>query len=1060
MSSLLYEALMLGRNKKIENEEFLVATGKKGIASFSTIEECVIISDVVSDGEYCIHLHQDVQGYMEIEPYCGDNFITFDKRIITSEEFTDREFEFRFTVLSGKLHNGRNYTNIVFKSSGQRVEVPVVIDNKIVIRLSDVNPKEKLFQIQRTYLNLQMGKIEQGQWEQESLELLSDIPGDGGNSLCLMLFRAQVHITRKEYEFAKNYIEYVATQIPKLENKNYVLRCYFIYLASLYDEMPGVINCVTYKEHWTDDQRINEDSKAKPELSTARGNNIADMGALQKVYSFLQKAPDWKIMWILANMDPIYRNNYQKRLDDMQNMFYQGRLSSPIMYIETLKIYKKRPELMKQVGVFEIQILNFAAKNDFLSQEIAERAAELIFNNDYDLSNDAAKKIAVNMLQFCYEKYLGSSILGALCMMLIQADCRAPIYHKYFVRAVKAGLQSESIFNYYIYTLDQGQMEPILEAVLTYFLEHTELLYEYKAYMYANIITNKAINPECYRNSTEAIIKFAEYQVSLGQNNECLAIIYKDILENNRITKDMIANFFDVICIKEVLCDNERMRSVLVFHKELQVYQESMIKNGKAYVKIYSPEALLLFKDFDDNVYYHVKYKVNQLIESRRYIDLCIKDVPINKYMMIGDTLPLLRAYKPPVEILEFFTSHQHKGAFRKSYEQELINGMVLYYSKNSQDDKVYDELLKFGEFELTAKTRGELIMIMLKRGRIDNAYYEVKKYGINCLSPQSLAVLGHAYINTRGDKEDPVLTAICEAGYGANGFDDLVFGYMYKYYNGRLDILIDMFRACNAYNKPAHAVEERVLNKSIQTGEHPDIVAYIYKQFREENGDEKLSARYIHFRALMYLEEIMQGGMERETSSDMSFIDFMENDMMNGYNFDDESVIAYLLYRQKLESPNANQLKIIENNLKNLVSKGKMLEEFKYYGKYFALPSTMLNTIIISAFSQNTEAVPHITYELTSAGKSICGTEEMEEIFRFCYVKYFTLFYGDRVVFSMDGRDNMEVRYEDLKIVYDGSKYSEIDNMLRCVNQHNSDEFKRCAADYYVKERLIDALF
>ena len=242
MSDLLYDALMLGRNKQIASEEYLVATGRKEAASFTVEERFIDISNVISDGVFSLHLKQEVPGYIEIEVVCEDNFIVFDKKIITADEFSGGGFLFNFMVISDRLHNGRNYTRIIFRTSNQSIEVPVNIDNRIRVRISDVNPRERYILLEREYLKLRLGKADKREWIVRSMELLNDIPGGDDLSLYLMLDKAQIYITDGDSIHAKNYIEHVGTQIPKLEKKNYDLYCYFIYLASLYEEIPGVHN--------------------------------------------------------------------------------------------------------------------------------------------------------------------------------------------------------------------------------------------------------------------------------------------------------------------------------------------------------------------------------------------------------------------------------------------------------------------------------------------------------------------------------------------------------------------------------------------------------------------------------------------------------------------------------------------------------------------------------------------------------------------------------------------------------------------------------------------------
>ena len=1052
----MYDALMLGRNKKVAAEEYQVATGRKEPASFRAEEPYIHISNVISDGEFSVHLVQDAPGYLEIEVFCADHFIIYDKKVISTDEFTDNTYEFKFMVISDRLHNGRNISAITFSTSGQILQIPVSIDNRIRVLVSDTNPRLRVLNLERSFLDMQTGKKESWEWCRYALELLDDLSGGDDDTLYLMLCKAQVALTSGDHVHARNYIEHVGTQIPKLENKNYDLYCYFIYLASLYEEVAGVRNLAV---RGALEGSTTASAGGDGRLSLPPTENIMDMTALQKVRWVYSHDPSWNILWLLFYMDPEYQQDPERRLREMKEMFFQRDCISPIMYLESQKILQSMPELLTRIEPFEVHVLLFAVKYEQLGQEEARRLAALVLEQTAADMEPEDIRLCVRILGYAWKKYPEKEILHALCRMLIAAEDKDKAWHSCFRQALKEEILEDEIFDYYFHTLDTDSMDPLLPRALEYFLEHTELLYDHQPYVYANLIRNKFAVPEIYQKAMETITAYAEYQISQGQNGEWLAVIYKEFLDNGQLTQVMKNHLFDVLCTKEILCSNERMRSVLVFHKELQVYQESVLRRGRAFVKLYSSDALILFKDATGNIYHHIDYTINQLLDTREYIDLSLSDTSVSKYMLLGDTFPILRACKPALDILEFFTSHRMYGQFRQGYEQELLNKVVSYYAKNTRDDQVYDELLKFREFDLLPQTRGKLIEIMLQKGRVDDACQEILEYGPCGLNAEVFAELAHQYIELHGDDEVPLVTWLCEAGYGARGYDDHIFDYLYKHYDGNMDLLIDIYRSCNAYQKNAAIVEKRILHKAIDTGEHPEVVNQVFKRYYEEGTDKALITKYMEYRAGLYLYHIMKGTPRQEDISDTEFFDYMERDMMLGRPFEDYAVIAYLLYRTELAEPDEKQIRNIERHLKDLVRRGKMLEEFKYYRRFFELPSTLANNIIISAFSEDPENRPFIAYEITGSGNTVSGVEEMEEIFRRCYVKYFTLFYGEKVVFSMDGQENTEVKYSDLLISHDGSRYAELDEIMRLKDAGDPQQLQEAIRNFYIKEQMIGRL-
>jgi hypothetical protein len=86
--------------------------------------------------------------------------------------------------------------------------------------------------------------------------------------------------------------------------------------------------------------------------------------------------------------------------------------------------------------------------------------------------------------------------------------------------------------------------------------------------------------------------------------------------------------------------------------------------------------------------------------------------------------------------------------------------------------------------------------------------------------------------------------------------------------------------------------------------------------------------------------------------------------------------------------------------------------------------------------------------------------TESMNEIVDGFFAKYITLFYGESVTYSVDGGETVTVRYEDLDIVHDESRYSTIDTLIRMEKEGSREELNEAARDYFVKSELIDRLF
>ena len=1027
MGTLLYDALMLGRNKNIEKEEYLVATYQKEPADFCVEETEVLAGDIYTDTEISITLKIKTPGYLEIDFEAEDenSFVKIECQSINTNMFTDGKYVYKFRIDSERLHNGKNFSCLYIRTISKEIKIPVIINNKIKTRISDSNSRELLIKLEENYLLLKMNRTEPRQWADYSLSVLEKITGDDLNSLYLMLYKAQIYITLEEFVKAKNAIEYVAERISKIPEKDYDLIGYFIYVTSLYEK--------------------DDDKDSENETKT------------DQIYSLFEKHKSWKLLWMLFYMDPELSSNRKEKLAAMKAVLAETKFKTPVLYAEALNIYDARPELIEKADDFELQALNFGVKARGVTLEMAERLSDVIINLP-DRKN-INSKLALLVLKKLYAKFESDLCLCAIVILLSESKTHSKADHGFFEKAIRHEIKGEYALKGYFFTADKNLFREMPQAVIDFYDRNKEELSEYEAYFYACLISNKISNISAYEEHIESMVRFAEEKIAAGENNKTLAIIYRDIFDNNLITEAMKEYLIEAVCTREISGASKKMQSVAVFHTELPLYHETDFVDGLCYIKVFSGDALILFKDKEGNYYVNPAHKEDKLIGAGEYIDVCIRDVPINKYMLLKDTMPLLRAYKDPSEILDFFETNKIAGFLRPAYEQQLLKNVVNYYARTSRDENVYDRLLKFKDYELAPETRAKIIGIMIERENYEEAFEEISAYGSTYLDGDSKRKLAAYLADKYSDEENDIVLELCADCFNTTLFEEGIFSYLEKYYDEDINVLIDLYRAANAHAAEGRLLSEKIIRKAIKSGEYPEALPKIFERYYENGDDEKLKTDYLYARAKKYLEEAMSGEASKQGRKRFSFFRLFEKEMMQGFRFDDDGIIAYLIYMMDESMPDAAQIKNIELNLEDLVRRGKMLEEFKYYSRFFKLPAALSNTIIISAYSKDAP-VPVISFSTKSQNRVITGNETMNEIFKDCYTFYFTLFYGEEVTFSMEGADDVTVKYEDLKIEEDDSRYFRIDTIVKLKETNDIAGMNEAARDYFVRDLITDRLF
>ncbi|MCQ2513273.1 MAG: DUF5717 family protein [Lachnospiraceae bacterium] len=1011
MNDILERALMLGQNKKIAEEEFLVATGEKEPASFSVAPDMIALSNLTEDSYVKMSLKLDNPGYLELEVSVPDSFLKLGKRIITSDDFEDGVLYFPVVVQESKLHAGKNYSSITFRSSNQEIQVPVMVNIKVKSILDGENPKKKWSKLLRLYIDYKVGNIEPYDWMERSNEIIGNIDGNEINDMYLMLYRAHIFIELEQYTNAANILEFMAEQISKMTTPDYELFSYFYYVECLYE---------------------------KDEMQTAK--------AVRRIRAAYEKNPSWKILWVLMHMDPAYTREPGLKLDAVYDCFVDG-CCSPVMYLEALEVFRKKPEYLYDASDFELQVLWFGAKIGYITGTLSSHFADLILEQSNVKLSKINNKIAIKVLRMMYDRFPTRSLLKALCMLLIRDDNREKENQKYYGEAIREYIDNiPGLFNYYIYTIDQTKYVSVPTRVMEYFSENTSRLSSYQSYFYANLISNKRKNPEYYRAYVPAMIEYAEEQVFKGTVDNHMAVIYKDILENNLLTSNLQRGLFEILSTKRIVCHSSRMTNVMVLHSELSVYQDIVLTDGQALVKIYSGDAIVLFKDGAGNIYHNVSYDKIDLLNSKEYIDKCIQGVPLNDYMLLNDTLPLTRAYKDPVEILHYLTHNMNASSFRVSYVQKILKDTVVYFSKNSKEQEVYDELIEFFKFDLDPETRGKLIGIMIERGLYEDAFEEIKKGGFEYVEESSIAKLAHELTTNPEQKEDELLLTMCEQSFTRTTFDQSTFEYLLKYYNGKIDVMLDLYRAGNAYGIVDDTLPERVLQRTIETGEYSELVSQLFAKYYESGPNEQLKVDYLNSRAYAYFFH------NEERNAD--FFKFIGDEMVSGTAFQPVTEVAYLKYAADKDITSNIKLQTIERKLKYYCGKSILMEEFKGYRRYFELPTVLANSVIITSIGRNSI----VTYSI-APGEEV-RTENMNEVMDGFFAKYITLFYGESITYHVDDKEEVTVSYDDLNIVEDESRYSVINSLIKMQQETDLENFGTAAKNYYIKSQLIDRLF
>ena len=1021
---------MLGRNKKVAREEYLTSLGDKEAVRFEAQEKNICFSDVVNDITGIIHLKMSVPGYAEIEVFSRDQFISFDRKVITSDDFKDGICEFSFTVIAQALHNGKNFARITFRTPVCAAQTDIVVDNSVRVGYAQTNSRRKLALLERTYIDFRLGNLFQTEWQEKSLEILGEVNGGNVYDMFLMLYKANVLISCGRMSEADSLMEFVWEQMQKLKERNWDLICYFYYISSIYEM----------------------DREVTGDLS-------------ERVHTIYELHPDWKILWILFYMDEKLSRSPKEVLKMIEGEFLIRGCNSPVMYFEAAEALRKAPDLITEPSKFVICTLDFAAKEDFLNINTSGKFAEVIWQAEDRTLKYLNIDACIRILKESYDRFQGTTILKSLCRLLILDERKEPEYHAYYEKAINEFLDIHGLYEYFIYSAGDDRYISIPDIVLEFFSGREYELGERRNYYFACLVKHKDEYGKYYENSKGNMLRSVNEALDRGRMNQHLAVLYKEVMDEYMLSKDKFARMLEMLCLREVVTENKLISSVLVFHREFNEYQEAELKEGSALVRIFTNDAIVLFKDTTGNLYYNIDHVMRKFMPRRGYSELCIRNSNITRYMLVGDNLDILRSAREPAQILNYLYDNMGKGDLRGRYEQEILKDLIEFFAKRKEEGTA-DLLIRFLKFNLEDSTRARLVEILIENMKYKEAYEEIEKNGFREVSDDHIAALAHVLAEVTDYEKDDVMNELCCRAFLSTDFDPVIFKYMCRNYDDRLDVLILMYVAARANKTDDITIAERVIRKTIETGEYPPEAESIFADYYANGDDGTLKKDFLAAVALRHL-------YHRDKGAGYIF-KYIESAAAAGEKFPDNVMVAYLLYMTDAAEPSRKSLKVSEEMLNGLVRRGIMLEEFKQYREYFVIPSVLSNTFIAEKIVEREEedqgtnitrgtmfgSAPRIVFELRTRDGTFSSEEAMKEVAPGIFTRNFTLFFSESVEYRIDEGHKCVVTYNDLKVSDDGSRYSRLNEMIRKLHGKDAGDVPGIALDYQKTSMLINRIF
>ena len=566
-------------------EEFLVGIKQKECIFLTLPGEGMLFEDVKESTKGTISLMKNTWGFMPIHIETEGDFLRVNRTEFTTDDFVGSTFEMEYFVRPQFLHGGRNYGVIRFVTPYETLEYEIeVLQNQEYDENHHV-PELLCAQILKEYVGHIAGRIELNDWLESAIEKMAALRKLDVQNEMYQLIQANIYLIGNKVEEAKwilenyNYNRFAIGKDP-------ITNSFYLYLTAL-----------------------------------IRNNGAHTERVLDEIgKTYMRHQDSWMLLHMLLKLDPRYKTPY-KRLEVLEQQFEFG-INDVLFYLEAFLCYKEKPTLLKKLGRFEIQVLNFASKYRLMTKELA------LYVANFASQQKTFSKPLFRILERIYREYNETMILNTICTLLIKGNKTQGRYFVWYQRAVEAELKIAQLYEYYMMTLDISSVRgPLPKPIFLYFMHGNSLDYKKVAFLYANLLTYEVGGEELYLAYREQMVSFTWKQLMKRHITDSLRILYKHFCNEEEMTPERMEAMRDICFAYSITTKVPKMNCVLVIEKDGTVRQRVPYEDDDStIVFLYDKESRIIWESLEGRYYTDsIAYETKRLFYEPRFVEMCKK---------------------------------------------------------------------------------------------------------------------------------------------------------------------------------------------------------------------------------------------------------------------------------------------------------------------------------------------------------------------------------------------------------------------------------------------------
>lgn len=771
-----------------------------------------------------IRIKKNTWGFQAVSVESDALFVRPERTLFSTDDFAGSTYDLNLVLDTNLMHAGNNFARLTLKAGRQTLTVTVAVRKKPQLHKDRQYHIRKIMmkKLENLYVSFRLQKTDTSSWIEHSVSVINSYKRAGGDDPFADLFLIQMYYADDKKHKASRLLEQVEAQKQKLDTPERY--CYYLYITTFFYQEAAYVD------------RVEE----------------------EVCRQFYRRQESWQLQWILLYLQEKYLNNPGARFEAVAEQFTSG-CRSRILYLEAWQALKENPFLLRHLGEFELHLLRFADQEKVLTAEILRQVANLSMH--HTVFDDRLFRVLTNG----WRLYPSDDLVRAICQILIRGDRKEKKYFEWYARGVDAGLRLNGLYEAYLQTVEGIEVQDFPQIIRMYFSYDTSLDYSRRARVYWSIYENRDAQPQTWSGCRAQMERFLTDQLEYGHITDELAALYRGFLRESMITPSLAGRLIKLLFTYEIECTLPEMdiRQIVLHSVRIQQDYTVRLKNGRAQIRIYDPDAALFAVDAN-GIWHEARpiCRIRRLLEDERMLSWCAKKAPEYPGLVIFLCSQSIKSDLVNDRLLPYFRAGCSLPEITESFREEMRSWILSYYVDHPRDDTLPD----FLDWMLSGKAgrrntvqdfarvnKTAMITLLAEEGKCAEAFALLDEFGAEEIPLVKLVRIASRMVLELEFEENTMLLSLCRECFARGKYDDKLLRYLLLYFEGPAKEMKQIWTAAGDFGLDTMLLEEKILmmilfTRSGSSGSEPVFDAYLKKL-----GRRKLCTAYANLKAYEY---------------------------------------------------------------------------------------------------------------------------------------------------------------------------------------------------------------